>query len=33
MQNEAVSYYAATGNLCAVQILLGHAKNENMARY
>jgi hypothetical protein len=25
--------YKATGNLCAIEILLGHTKIENTARY
>jgi len=32
-QNKASIIYKATGNLRAVQILLGHAKIENAVRY
>jgi site-specific recombinase XerC len=32
-RTKASVIYKATGNLCAVQILLGHNKNESTVRY
>jgi site-specific recombinase XerC len=32
-RTKASVIYKATGNLCAVQILLGHHKNESTVRY